>query len=44
MMMTSKILEYLDFLFPNPVCELTFNTDYQLLMAVVLSAQSTDKE
>ncbi len=43
MMMTSKILEYLDFLFPNPVCELTFNTDYQLLMAVVLSAQSTDK-
>lgn len=43
MMMTNKILEYLDFLFPNPVCELTFNTDYQLLMAVVLSAQSTDK-
>lgn len=43
MMMTSKILEYLDFLFPNPVCEITFNTDYQLLMAVVLSAQSTDK-
>lgn len=43
MMTTSKILEYLDFLFPNPVCELTFKTDYQLLMAVVLSAQSTDK-
>lgn len=42
-MMTSKIEEYLDFLFPNPQCELIYHNDYQLLMAVVLSAQSTDK-
>lgn len=43
MMMTSKLLEYLDTLFPDPKCELLYATDYQLLMAVVLSAQSTDK-
>ena len=43
MMMTSKLLEYLDTLFPDPKCELLYDTDYQLLMAVVLSAQSTDK-
>ena len=43
MKMTNKLLEYLDYLFPNPKCELIYHTDYQLLMAVVLSAQSTDK-
>ena len=43
MMIQNKLLEYLDYLFPNPKCELTYQTDYQLLMAVVLSAQSTDK-
>ena len=37
------IEEYLDYLFPNPKCELIYHTDYELLMAVVLSAQSTDK-
>ena len=42
-MIQNKLLEYLDYLFPNPKCELTYQTDYQLLMAVVLSAQSTDK-
>ena len=35
--------EYLDYLFPNPKCELDFNKDYELLIAIVLSAQSTDK-
>ena len=39
----NKLLVYLDYLFPNPKCELIYHTDYQLLMAVVLSAQSTDK-
>ena len=39
----SKIDEYLDYLFPNPKCELSYHTDYELLIAVVLSAQSTDK-
>ena len=41
--MTNKIEEYLDLLFPNPKCELNYNTDYELLIAVMLSAQSTDK-
>lgn len=41
--MVSIIEEYLDELFPNPKCELEFNKDYELLIAVVLSAQTTDK-
>jgi len=28
---------------PDPRCELTYNTPYQLLVSVVLSAQTTDK-
>lgn len=43
MTMMNKLLDYLDYLFPNPKCELIYQKDYQLLMAVVLSAQSTDK-
>ena len=43
LMMMNKLLDYLDYLFPNPKCELIYQKDYQLLMAVVLSAQSTDK-
>ena len=39
----NKLLEYLEYLFPNPKCELIYQNDYQLLMAIVLSAQSTDK-
>lgn len=39
----NKILNYLDELFKNPVCELEFNKDYELLIATVLSAQTTDK-
>ena len=42
-MMMSKIEEYLDFLFPNPECELLYHNDYELLISIVLSAQSTDK-
>lgn len=42
-MMTSRIEEYLDLLFPDPKCELIYHKDYELLIAVVLSAQSTDK-
>lgn len=38
------IRDYLDELFPNPQCELIYNKDYELLMAVVLSAQTTDKK
>lgn len=43
-MMISSLLEYLEYLFPDPKCELDYCTDYQLLMAIVLSAQSTDKK
>ena len=42
-MKTSRIEDYLDFLFPEPKCELNYNTDYELLIAIMLSAQSTDK-
>ena len=34
---------YLDKLYPNPVCELNYSNDYELLIAIVLSAQTTDK-
>lgn len=34
---------YLDKILPKPWCELNFNTDYELLIAIVLSAQTTDK-
>lgn len=37
------ILNYLDELFPNAHCELNYNKDYELLIAIVLSAQTTDK-
>ena len=33
----------LDELFPNPLCELNYTKDYELLIAVMLSAQTTDK-
>ena len=42
-MMTNRIEEYLDYLFPEPKCELNYKTDYELLIAIMLSAQSTDK-
>ena len=40
---TNSIDLYLDELFPNPKWELNYNNDYELLIAIVLSAQSTDK-
>ena len=42
--MMSKIEDYLDELFPNPKCELNYSKDYELLIATVLSAQSTDRQ
>jgi endonuclease III len=41
--MIAKIVEYFDILFPNPKCELNYNKDYELLIAVMLSAQTTDR-
>ena len=47
MTMTNKqkipqILDYLDEIFPNVGCELNYNKDYELVIAVMLSAQTTD--
>lgn len=41
--MKSSFYEYLDYYIPNPKCELNYSTDYELLIATVLSAQCTDK-
>lgn len=41
--MTNQIINYLDTLFPNAECELKFDNNFQLLVAVILSAQCTDK-
>ena len=41
--MNQKIVSYLDKIIPNPKCELNYNKDYELLIAVMLSAQTTDK-
>ena len=41
--MIQTIIDYLDEIFPNPHCELNYNKDYELLIAVMLSAQTTDK-
>lgn len=38
-----KVLNYLDELFPEPACELKFNSKFELLVSVILSAQCTDK-
>ncbi len=38
-----KIMNELNHLFPNPKCELNYTKDYELLLAVMLSAQTTDK-
>lgn len=39
----NSILNYLDELFPDAKCELNYEKDYELLIAVMLSAQTTDK-
>ena len=37
------IISYLDSLFQNPKCELNYYKDYELVLSVMLSAQTTDK-
>ena len=39
----NKTLEFIDSLFPDAKCELFYNQDYELAIAVMLSAQTTDK-
>ena len=41
--MMKIVTSYMDELFPNPRCELNYNKDYELLIAVMISAQTTDK-
>ena len=41
--MINKIIDYLNELYKEPVCELEYNKDYELLLAIVTSAQTTDK-
>ena len=42
-MKNKEIFNYLDELIVDPKCELNYNKDYELLIAVMLSAQTTDK-
>ena len=39
-----EILTYMEELHPNAHCELNYTKDYELLIAIVLSAQTTDKK
>ena len=39
----NEILQFLDNLYPEPKCALNFSNPYELLVAVILSAQCTDK-
>lgn len=43
MISSEEVIKYLDELIPNPRCELEYSKDYELLIATLLSAQSTDK-
>lgn len=39
----TDIIDYLEEILPNAKCELNYTKDYELLLAVMLSAQTTDK-
>lgn len=41
---TNRVLTYFEELFPDAYCELNHESDFQLLVAVMLSAQTTDKK
>ena len=42
-MMINTLINYLEELYPNAICELKYNKDYELLLAIVMSARTTDK-
>lgn len=42
-MKSKEVIDILDNYIPNPRCELNYTKDYELLIATLLSAQSTDK-
>jgi endonuclease-3 len=39
-----KIINYLDRLFPNAKTELVSENEFQFLIAIIMSAQTTDKQ
>lgn len=41
---TKRVLDYFDELFPEAFCELNHSNTFELLVAVMLSAQTTDKK
>ena len=41
--MITNLRDNLDYYLPNPKCELVYNKDHELLISVMLSAQTTDK-
>lgn len=41
---TNDIVNFINELFPNAKCELNYFDDYSLLIAILLSAQTTDKK
>ena len=41
-MKASNIVKELNNKYPNPICELKFNNDYELVISTMLSAQTTD--
>ena len=44
MVMNKEDITYvLNRLYPEPKCEINYNKDYELLLSVMLSAQTTDK-
>ena len=43
MMKSKDVVSYLNKIIPNPKCELEYSKDYELLIATMLSAQTTDK-
>lgn len=42
--MKNILLDFLNELFPDAFCELNYNNDYELLINIALSAQTTDKK
>lgn len=42
-MKQNKIIDALNYYYPNPRCELNYKKDYELVLSVMLSAQTTDK-
>ncbi len=43
-MKTKRVLDYFEELYPDACCELNYRNTYELLVAVMLSAQTTDKK